>query len=120
MSKTKMTGFYILSFLMGAVPASFSDASPDIISAVDDHQEGTLRGYKDKLTDKPDDLHSLDPKLMECLLSASSSYDCGTAVAGCIWCKEPIAGLCVTETAAKRMSMMPFFDCNLSTISSEV
>ena len=35
--------------------------------------------------------------------------DCGVAVEGCIWCAEPVYGLCVTESAAKRMNIMPFF-----------
>ena len=48
--------------------------------------------------------------LTECLLSASNSTDC--AAAGCVWCAEPVYGLCVNENAAKRMNPMPFFTCN--------
>ena len=51
------------------------------------------------------------PKLTDCLLSAVSSGDCGSVVPGCVWCAEPIYGLCVTENAASRMRMMPFFEC---------
>ena len=53
------------------------------------------------------------PKLTDCLLSAVNANDCGTIVPGCHWCAEPIYGLCVTETAARKMQMMPFFKCNL-------
>ncbi|KAL3798719.1 hypothetical protein HJC23_004470 [Cyclotella cryptica] len=53
------------------------------------------------------------PKLTDCLLSAVSGDDCGTVVAGCIWCKEPVYGLCLTESAAERVRWMPFFKCNL-------
>ena len=55
-----------------------------------------------------------EPTLTNCLLSASSSTDCGTIVPGCVWCAEPVYGLCVSETAAKRMNNMPFFTCSLS------
>ena len=55
-----------------------------------------------------------EPTLTNCLLSASNSTDCGTIVPGCVWCAEPVYGLCVSETAAKRMNNMPFFTCSLS------
>lgn len=32
---------------------------------------------------------------------------------GCIWCKEPVYGLCLTESAAEKVRWMPFFKCNL-------
>ena len=78
-------------------------------------EKGSLRGFEEshtRLLDMPKEL-SPNPKLTECLLSAVSSNDCGTALAGCIWCKEPIAGLCVTETAAEKMNIMPFFTCSV-------
>ena len=53
------------------------------------------------------------PKLADCLLSAVSGDDCGTVVAGCIWCKEPVYGLCLTESAAEKVRWMPFFKCDL-------
>ncbi|KAL3766991.1 hypothetical protein ACHAWO_004965 [Cyclotella atomus] len=51
------------------------------------------------------------PKLSECLLSAVSDDDCGTVLEGCIWCAEPIYGLCLTESAAKKVKWMPFLTC---------
>ena len=56
----------------------------------------------------------LAPKLTDCLLSAVSSEDCGTVVPGCHWCAEPIYGLCVTEEAAMRLKIVPFFKCSAS------
>ncbi len=54
-----------------------------------------------------------DPKLTDCLLSAVSATACGSILPKCVWCKEPIAGLCVTESAARKMNLMPFFTCSL-------
>lgn len=71
----------------------------------------------DEMTDENDksggDGDDDDPKLTDCLLSAVSATDCGSILPKCIWCKEPIAGLCVTESAAKKMNLMPFFTCSL-------
>ena len=50
--------------------------------------------------------------LTDCLLTASDAAGCAE-VAGCIWCKEPLSGLCVTEAAARRMNALPFFDCGV-------
>ena len=55
--------------------------------------------------------NNTDPKLSECLLSATTKDDCGIAVQGCIWCAEPVYGLCLTESAAKKVDWMPFFTC---------
>mmetsp|Transcript_17185 Transcript_17185/g.35877 ORF Transcript_17185/g.35877 Transcript_17185/m.35877 type:complete len:177 (+) Transcript_17185:254-784(+) len=70
---------------------------------------------KDAMTDENDksDGDDDDPKLTDCLLSAVSATDCGSILPKCIWCKEPIAGLCVTESAARKMNLMPFFTCSL-------
>ena len=61
-------------------------------------------------SEEVDVLHTTK-SLTECLLSASNSTDC--AAVGCVWCAEPVYGLCVTENAAKRMNPMPFFTCNM-------
>ncbi|KAL3761070.1 hypothetical protein ACHAWU_005207 [Discostella pseudostelligera] len=85
----------------------------------EDHEEvgstSTLSSSFDITT--TDDTTS--PTLSDCLLSAVNSNDCGTIVAGCIWCAEPIYGLCVTKTAAEKMKVMPFFKCNLSDATSD-
>lgn len=78
-----------------------------------------FHGYIDKEEkniDKDISAQSQQPSLSDCLLSASSSTDCGVAVEGCIWCAEPVYGLCVTEAAAKRMNIMPFFTCDVHKI----
>jgi hypothetical protein len=61
----------------------------------------------------PDNTNSNPPTLTQCLLSAVNVNDCGSIVSGCHWCAEPIYGLCVTETAAEKMKILPFFKCNL-------
>jgi len=68
-------------------------------------------GKEEKNVDK--DTSSPSNSIADCLLSASTSMDCGVAVEGCIWCAEPVYGLCVTEAAAKRMNIMPFLTCDV-------
>mmetsp|Transcript_18291 Transcript_18291/g.29619 ORF Transcript_18291/g.29619 Transcript_18291/m.29619 type:complete len:119 (+) Transcript_18291:116-472(+) len=63
-----------------------------------------------------DPSNSDPPTLTNCLLSAVSSDDCGSELAGCIWCAEPIYGLCVTPTAANKMKFMPFFTCDVDNV----
>jgi|Transcript_17155 hypothetical protein len=64
--------------------------------------KGTLRGYVNADTDPV-------PTLSDCLISASSATEC--TVPGCVWCKEPIYGLCVTESTATKIGWMPFLTC---------
>jgi hypothetical protein len=66
-------------------------------------------------TNSPDSATTTNPPptLTQCLLSAVNVNDCGSIVSGCHWCAEPIYGLCVTETAAEKMKILPFFKCNL-------
>lgn len=72
----------------------------------------TLQNQNLRGNDTPGSADSTtSPKLSECLLSAVSNDDCGTAVSGCIWCAEPIYGLCLTESAAQKVRWMPFFTC---------
>ena len=72
-----------------------------------------FHGYIDKEKKNVDkDTSSSSPSLSDCLLSASTSTDCGVAVEGCTWCAEPVYGLCVTEAAAKRMNV-PFLTCDV-------
>mmetsp|Transcript_11906 Transcript_11906/g.18285 ORF Transcript_11906/g.18285 Transcript_11906/m.18285 type:complete len:121 (+) Transcript_11906:94-456(+) len=51
------------------------------------------------------------PQLSDCLYSASSSEDCSKKE-GCVWCKEPLYGLCLTKELAKKMSFLPFLTCS--------
>lgn len=71
------------------------------------------RGLKvGDITDGPSDADP--PTVTSCLLSAVSADDCGTVLEGCVWCAEPIYGLCVTPSAASKMKFMPFFTCDVS------
>ena len=87
-------------------------ASCNQCSANDDSHPKMLRD-QDTLSDDT-------PQLNDCLMSAVNSDDCGTVVAGCIWCAEPAYGLCVTPHAANRMGWMPFFTCNLEDSTEEM
>jgi len=53
----------------------------------------------------------VSPHLSDCLYSASSSEDCNKKE-GCVWCKEPVYGLCLTKELAKKMSFLPFLTCS--------
>jgi len=102
---------FLLQFLAGALPQpSYAD------------QQGSQpllrrRGgsFSSVASGRLVEASSLDdsPEMTDCLLSAVNVDDCGSEVAGCIWCAEPVYGLCVTPTAAKRMNVMPFFTCSL-------
>jgi hypothetical protein len=50
-----------------------------------------------------------DKGLSECILQDESSCD---ADAECVWCAEPIAGMCVTPDIAQKIGNLPFFKCN--------
>mmetsp|Transcript_29392 Transcript_29392/g.50105 ORF Transcript_29392/g.50105 Transcript_29392/m.50105 type:complete len:124 (-) Transcript_29392:1853-2224(-) len=56
------------------------------------------------------------PQLSYCLYSASSSEDCSKKE-GCVWCKEPLYGLCLTKELAKKMSFLPFLTCSNQTLA---
>mmetsp|Transcript_2740 Transcript_2740/g.4162 ORF Transcript_2740/g.4162 Transcript_2740/m.4162 type:complete len:121 (-) Transcript_2740:918-1280(-) len=56
------------------------------------------------------------PQLSDCLYSASSSEDCSKKE-GCVWCKEPVYGLCLTKELAKKMSFLPFLTCSNQTLA---
>ena len=92
-----------------ALPFLLSSSSSEAATST------SLRGFThDKLQYNSLDIADQDsPKLTDCLLSAVSGDDCGTVVAGCIWCKEPVYGLCLTASAAERVRWMPFFKCDL-------
>eukprot|EP00956_Cyclotella_meneghiniana_P008792 scaffold12009_cov61-Cyclotella_meneghiniana.AAC.8 len=79
----------------------------------------TLQNQNLRGNDTSGSAGSTSPKLSECLLSAVSNDDCGTAVAGCIWCAEPIYGLCLTESAAQKVRWMPFFTCTFGMVEDE-
>ena len=53
------------------------------------------------------------PSIYDCLQAAVTGDDCRAAFDGqCVWCAEPIYGLCVTPTIADKIGMLPFFTCD--------
>lgn len=54
------------------------------------------------------------PRVSDCLYSASTSEECSKKE-GCVWCKEPLYGLCLTKELAKKMSFLPFLTCSNAT-----
>mmetsp|Transcript_21771 Transcript_21771/g.35896 ORF Transcript_21771/g.35896 Transcript_21771/m.35896 type:complete len:125 (+) Transcript_21771:53-427(+) len=58
----------------------------------------------------------VSPPVSDCLHSASSSEDCSRKE-GCIWCQEPLYGLCLTKELAKKINFLPFFTCSNATLA---
>jgi len=53
------------------------------------------------------------PSIYDCLQAASGSDECHAAFGGkCVWCAEPIYGLCVTPSVASKLANLPFFTCD--------
>ena len=106
----------LLLIVVGIAIPQFSRAQSSSLRGGGDYEEEARK------SDVPTAIMSdsvASPALTDCLLSAVNSNDCGTIVAGCIWCAEPIYGLCVTETAAKKMQGLPIFKCNLNVATIE-
>src|SRR6056300_1421000 len=49
------------------------------------------------------DSDTSSPTLTECLYATTISEECNKKE-GCVWCSEPVSGLCLTEDWAKKMS----------------
>jgi hypothetical protein len=53
----------------------------------------------------------VDDGVWDCLLAGTDSASCTDATKGaCIWCAEPVYGLCVTPEAAAKLAYLPFFN----------
>jgi hypothetical protein len=53
------------------------------------------------------------PSIYDCLQAASGGDECRAAFDGqCVWCAEPIYGLCVTPSVAHMIGALPFFKCD--------
>jgi hypothetical protein len=53
------------------------------------------------------------PSIYDCLQAASGGDECRAAFDGqCVWCAEPIYGLCVTPGVANMIGNLPFFKCD--------
>lgn len=58
-----------------------------------------------------------DDDLWSCLMNGTDSAFCTEASQGdCIWCAEPLYGLCVTPKVASKIRYIPYFNCD-TTIS---
>lgn len=56
---------------------------------------------------------ALESNLWDCLMSGSDGPSCRqNSNNTCVWCKEPIAGLCVTPSTADKIGNLPMFDCD--------
>lgn len=54
-----------------------------------------------------------DDGMWDCLLTGTDSATCTDASQGsCIWCAEPVYGLCVTPDVAAKLRYLPFFYCD--------
>ena len=52
-----------------------------------------------------------DRDLSDCILQDERS--CRENESGdCVWCAEPVAGMCVTSSIAQKIGNLPFFDCD--------
>ncbi|KAI2493876.1 hypothetical protein MHU86_20672 [Fragilaria crotonensis] len=55
----------------------------------------------------------VDSDLWGCLMTGVDSASCTGATNGtCIWCAEPVLGLCVTPEVAAKLNFLPFFTCD--------
>lgn len=63
------------------------------------------------------DSETSSPTLTECLYSATTSEDCDKKE-GCVWCSEPVSGLCLTQEWANKMSFLPFLKCDDQTTTA--
>jgi hypothetical protein len=51
--------------------------------------------------------------LWDCLITGVDSDSCKVASKGsCIWCAEPVYGLCVTPEVAAKLRYLPYFSCD--------
>ena len=58
------------------------------------------------------------PSIYDCLQAASGSEECHDSFDGaCVWCAEPVYGLCVTSSVASKLGNLPFFKCDNDTRS---
>ena len=59
-----------------------------------------------------------DDELWDCLMGGSNGEECRSYDEGeCVWCAEPIFGLCVTANVANKIGNLPFFNCDSAELS---
>eukprot|EP00594_Rhizosolenia_setigera_P013939 CAMPEP_0178960228 /NCGR_PEP_ID=MMETSP0789-20121207/12837_1 /TAXON_ID=3005 /ORGANISM="Rhizosolenia setigera, Strain CCMP 1694" /LENGTH=246 /DNA_ID=CAMNT_0020643533 /DNA_START=56 /DNA_END=796 /DNA_ORIENTATION=- len=54
-----------------------------------------------------------NPLLEDCLMSGVTEKTCGSGFleSACVWCSEPVLGLCVTPPVSMSIGRMPIFNC---------
>lgn len=58
--------------------------------------------------------------IWDCLVSGTDSSSCAANSEGsCIWCAEPVFGLCVTPRVADKIGNLPYFSCGSSTSEAQ-
>lgn len=56
---------------------------------------------------------TLDSNLWDCLMAGSDGPSCRqNSNNTCVWCAEPVFGLCVTPATADKIGTLPMFDCD--------
>lgn len=76
--------------------------------------DGLDRNSKDfeKYNNYNKDHNSINKSLTDCLLSGSNEKECKiNSNSTCVWCAEPVAGLCVTPKVARSIGKLPIFKC---------
>jgi hypothetical protein len=53
-----------------------------------------------------------------CLMAGSDKASCEQQKqpTTCVWCAEPVFGLCVPPNAAAKMNYLPFFKCDMNNV----
>jgi hypothetical protein len=57
-----------------------------------------------------------DDAMWACLMAGSDKASCEQDTT-CVWCAEPVFGLCVPPNAASQMKYLPFFKCDIGAMS---
>ena len=82
------------------------------------HSE-SLRGGEATFEVNEDQESKNPPSIYDCLQAASGEDECSAACDGqCVWCAEPVFGLCVTPGVAAKIGNLPFFKCDMHRVQS--
>lgn len=119
--------FYLLSSIVVSIMLSLGHADSNSLEMHDEHETNNFNHQRRTNLRQREQTHTnfltddeekqvVSPSLSDCLYSASSRDECAEKE-GCVWCKEPVYGLCLTEELAEKMSFLPFLTCSNATIA---